>query len=705
MSLWLPEDDILSRSPEVLQQALARYRRVLDGSGYAFWEWGLHDNSYSCGGSFWSKLGYMTIEEAVTCVENVQEYVHPDDFKMVSEVVLNHLRFNTPIDMVYRIKAKDGRYWWTQACASSTRDENDRVTYLSGVNFDLSHLKDTEKALRLSEARHERILAASNDGIWEWSIGDNNEDGLFHTSHSCWQHLGYTEEEVDSLPENERLSIWRSHIHPDDLLNAQRAMKRHFFLKAPFDVEYRMFNHEGRIFWMRSRGQAIFNGAGRAILMSGINIDITAVKEAEKRVRKAKNEAEKANNAKSTFLSSMSHELRTPLNAIMGFSQLAVNNSSLPSSQRESAKQIYSAGEHLLRLINDVLDLAQVEAGKITLTLEPLLPKRIIQDCFAFVSPLAVERGINLHFVDSDTDTDTDTVCVYADSMRLKQCLLNIINNAVKYNTDNGSVFVSLKQKKNSVCIIVEDTGSGISSEKQKQLFQPFNRLGAEHSAVEGSGIGLVVTKELVEKMQGTLSYHDAVFNLNNMTNMAEKNDGVVKGELQSGSGFTIELPVANPIADDQGAHVLDESIMQNNLLNGSLASKNIKLATFRRRQSLIYIEDNLPNIYLMKEFLAEYSQIALDCCSDPLVGLHRIRQQLPDLILLDVNLPNMSGIDLVKLIKADKVTQHIPVLALSANAMPFDIQKGKDAGFDEYLTKPVNINSLVSRLNQFLLV
>lgn len=705
MSLWLPEDDILSRSPEVLQQALARYRRVLDGSGYAFWEWGLHDNSYSCGGSFWSKLGYMTIEEAVTCVENVQEYVHPDDFKMVSEVVLNHLRFNTPIDMVYRIKAKDGRYWWTQACASSTRDENDRVTYLSGVNFDLSHLKDTEKALRLSEARHERILAASNDGIWEWSIGDNNEDGLFHTSHSCWQHLGYTEEEVDSLPENERLSIWRSHIHPDDLLNAQRAMKRHFFLKAPFDVEYRMFNHEGRIFWMRSRGQAIFNGAGRAILMSGINIDITAVKEAEKRVRKAKNEAEKANNAKSTFLSSMSHELRTPLNAIMGFSQLAVNNSSLPSSQRESAKQIYSAGEHLLRLINDVLDLAQVEAGKITLTLEPLLPKRIIQDCFAFVSPLAVERGINLHFVDSDTDTDTDTVCVYADSMRLKQCLLNIINNAVKYNTDNGSVFVSLKQKKNSVCIIVEDTGSGISSEKQKQLFQPFNRLGAEHSAVEGSGIGLVVTKELVEKMQGTLSYHDAVFNLNNMKDMVEKDDGVVKGELQSGSGFTIELPVANPIADDQGAHVLDESIMQNNLLNGSLASKNIKLATFRRRQSLIYIEDNLPNIYLMKEFLAEYSQIALDCCSDPLVGLHRIRQQLPDLILLDVNLPNMSGIDLVKLIKADKVTQHIPVLALSANAMPFDIQKGKDAGFDEYLTKPVNINSLVSRLNQFLLV
>ncbi|MFT6202085.1 MAG: PAS domain S-box-containing protein [Granulosicoccus sp.] len=683
MSLWLPEDSILEKSPEVLQQALARYRRVLDGSGYAFWEWGLNDNSYSCGGSFWSKLGYMTLDEAVTCVENVQEYVHPDDFKIVSEVVLNHLRFNTPIDMVYRIKAKDGSYWWTQACASSTRDEHGRVTYLSGVNFDLSHLKDTEKALRLSEARHERILAASNDGIWEWSVDDSNADGLFHTSHSCWKHLGYTGEEVDSLPENERLSIWCSHIHPDDLLVAQRAMKRHFILKETFDVEYRMFDHEGGIFWMRSRGQAIFNGVGRAILMSGINIDISALKEAEERVRKAKNEAEKANNAKSTFLSSMSHELRTPLNAIMGFSQLVIKNTHLSDQQRGNAGQIYSAGEHLLRLINDVLDLAQVEAGKVSLLPEPVLAKRIVEECFTLVSSLAEQRGIHL----SCKDSMFDTAYVYADSTRLKQCLLNLINNAVKYNVDYGKVVVSFQQKQNDLHIIVEDTGHGIPKDKQHHLFQPFNRLGAEHSTIEGSGIGLVVTKQLVEKMRGQLFFHDVIAENDNKT----------------GAAFTVSLPVF----DAQSTQVLE---VREKGASFSVASAEfttsvtqVALAHFQRKQSIIYIEDNLPNIYLMESFLSEYSQISLTCCSDPLLGLHEIRNELPSLILLDVHLPGVSGIELVQIIKADKLTRHIPVIALSANAMPFDLQKGKSAGFDEYLTKPVDINVLLSALNRFL--
>lgn len=691
MSLWLPENDVLAESPDILKQALARYRRVLDGSGYAFWEWGLHDNSYSCGGSFWSKLGYMTVDEAVTCVENVQEYVHPDDFAMVSDVVLSHLRFDTPIDMVYRIKAKDGRYWWTQACASSTRDESGRVTYLSGVNFDLSHLKDTEKALRLSEARHERILAASNDGIWEWSIDDKSEDGLFHTSHSCWKHLGYTEKEVDSLPENERLSIWRSHIHPDDLRKAQRAMRRHFLLKESFDVEYRMFDHEGNIFWMRSRGQAIFNGAGRAILMSGINIDITALKEAEERVRKAKNDAEKANNAKSAFLSSMSHELRTPLNAIMGFSQLAIKNTSLSQQQRDNSRQIYLAGEHLLRLINDVLDLAQVEAGKTTLLSEPVLPKRIIQDCFSLISPLAEQRNIQL-IIDESSAGD---LYVNADAMRLKQCLLNIINNAVKYNRDKGRVVASLTEKNNRVLIAIQDTGDGISTDKQKQLFQPFNRLGAEYSQVEGSGIGLVVTKQLIEQMQGKLYY----CNVKREKEVNKKNALIEK----IGARFVIELPIFSDVSLAlQAESKNNQSKNKRSIVDSSLLD-NVQLASFTHQKNIIYIEDNLQNIHLMEGFLNDYPQLSLKCYVDPLIGLYQVRIQRPDLILLDVNLPNVSGVELVGLLKSDDAIKHIPVVALSANAMPFDIQKGKESGFDEYLTKPVNISSLIATLNQFL--
>jgi CheY-like chemotaxis protein len=364
----------------------------------------------------------------------------------------------------------------------------------------------------------------------------------------------------------------------------------------------------------------------------------------------------------------------------MGFSQLAIKDTGLSSPQRESAKQIYSAGEHLLGLINDVLDLAQVESGKITLDLEPVLPKKIIKDCFTLVSPLAEQREVNLVF----SESEMDSIYVYADSMRLKQSLLNVINNAVKYNIDGGKVFVSLKQEENDLCIVIEDTGGGISPEKQKQLFQPFNRLGAEYSAIEGSGIGLVVTKQLVEKMQGKLSYHDAIFNCD-----VEK----------SGSGFTIQLPIMS----NEDSPELTEDKADNNLANNLLEKNDVGLATFQRRQSLVYIEDSLPNIHLMKAFLSEYSQLSLRCCVDPLVGLHAIRSQLPDLIMLDVNLPYVSGIDLVKLIKSDDAIRHIPVIAVSANAMLFDIQKAKAAGFDEYLTKPVDINSLINRLNQFL--
>ncbi|MFT5117790.1 MAG: PAS domain S-box-containing protein [Kiritimatiellia bacterium] len=668
MSLWLPDNDVLTQFPDELQLALERYRRVLDGSGYAFWEWGLHDNSYSCGGTFWAKLGYMTVDEAVTCVENVQDYVHPDDFKMVNEVVLNHLRFNTPIDMVYRIRAKDGSYWWTQACASSTRDDSGRVTHLSGVNFDLSHLKDTEKALRLSEARHERILAASNDGIWEWSLdADNdNDNGVFHTSHSCWQHLGYTQEEVDALPEDERLAIWRSYLHPDDLVKMHRALKRHFILKKPFDIEYRMFGHEGQLFWMRSRGQAIFNGKGRAILMSGINIDVTELKAAEERVRKAKDDAEQANNAKSSFLSSMSHELRTPLNAIMGFSQLSAYSSELNEEQKGHSKQIYQAGEHLLHLINEVLDLAQIEAGKVSLQMEAVAPFRIVKECFALVKSLAKQRNIGL-FCHSSGYKD---YCVHGDAIRLKQCLLNIINNAVKYNVEGGEVHVVFCEQGGGLEISIEDTGEGIPEGRQGELFQAFNRLGAEHTSVEGSGIGLLITKELIEKMQGSLRYCDV---------------------SSVGACFKIQLPksegkYAATLLEQPNSHHAD-----------------LPLLDFQAKQSLLYIEDNPSNIQLMTDFLKPYQQIDLTCHADPFVGLHWARSHCPDLIILDIHLPNMSGLELVKLLKGDALTRHLPVIALSANAMPYDIEQGKSAGFDAYLSKPFNMQQLVDVLNRYL--
>ncbi|MGH1438759.1 MAG: PAS domain-containing protein [Cellvibrionaceae bacterium] len=672
MSVWLPDDSVLVDNPDVLKSSLARYQRLLYGDGYAFWEWNLNDGTYLCAGSFWKKLGYEDVDKTLSSINEAQEYVHPDDFAFVLGTIKEHLSHNKPINMIYRIRAADGTYWWTQASASSTRDASGRVTYLTGINFDLSHLKDTEKALRLSEARHERVLAASNDGIWEWSATDGNKNpakagvvGKFHTSYSFWKHLGYTEAEVDSLPESERMSVWKSHIHPHDLEKMRANLMRCFATREPLDLEYRMFGEKGKMFWMRTRGNGIFNNHGRMILISGINIDITEVKESEERVNKAKEDAERANRSKSNFLSSMSHELRTPLNAILGFSRLLSADATLDPSQVENAEYINDAGQHLLRLINDVLDLAQIEAGKLSLSAESVFPSPLVEESINYCRSIAGDKKIGLYFDDSGLSDKF----IQVDPVRLRQCLLNLISNAVKYNVHGGSVNVIFKDQSGDLEISVNDTGPGIPKEKQSALFEMFNRLGAERSSVEGSGLGLVLTKQLVTAMGGVLSYCD---------------------ESAPGASFKILFPIAGQ------ADSLDAPLEQ---LSDD-KPKNINL-TFSESKKIFYVEDNKSNIRLMESLMRPSGQLLLLSETDPFLGLYKIRNTLPDMILLDINLPGISGYDLLKILKQDVSTRHLPVVALSASAMAKDVERGLEEGFDAYLTKPLDIEELSGVLNR----
>ncbi len=673
MSLWLPEDNVFIDNPELLKDTLARYRRLLNGGGYAFWEWGLTNGSYRCGGSFWEKLGHQDIDAPLTSTEFIQEYVHPDDFGFVYNALMDHLRHNTPVDIVYRIRAADGTYWWTQASASSTRDGAGRVTHMTGVNFDLSHLKETEKALRLSESRHERVLASSNDGIWEWSATDASTNpkkagrvGKFHTSYSFWEHLGYSEAEIDALPENERLSIWKSHIHPHDLQKLHHVLMKHFVTKQPIDFEYRMFGEKGKMFWMRTRGNSIFNIHGRMILMSGININITQLKESEERVRKARDEAEKANQSKSNFLSSISHELRTPLNAILGFSRLLATDKTLKPTHIENAEYINDAGKHLLRLINDVLDLAQIEAEKLSLSMEAVLPAQLVEESFKYCKATAQENKISLMF----DQRQAQNLVIQVDPIRLRQCLLNLISNAVKYNVAGGEVVVHFAKEHENLVISVSDTGPGIPEEKQSSLFEMFNRLGAERSAIEGSGLGLVLTKQLAAAMGGDLIYCD-----------------------KSAPGACFKLSF--PIVDDASLHQPQAQQLENDKM------KKIELL-FPESKKIFYIEDNESNIRLLDAWLKPYSQLSLFSQTDPFLGLYEIRSTLPDMILLDINLPGISGYEILKVLKQDPLTQHLPVVALSASAMATDIEKGLKMGFDEYLTKPLDIDKLASVFNRF---
>lgn len=383
-------------------------------------------------------------------------------------------------------------------------------------------------------------------------------------------------------------------------------------------------------------------------------------------LQNAKLAAEKANLAKSDFLSSMSHELRSPLNAILGFAQLMETGTPAPTPDQESSiDQILQAGWYLLELINEVLDLALIESGKLSLSLEPMSLPEVLLDCQAMIEPQAQKGGIRMSFPLFD--------CPYfahADRTRVKQILINLLSNAIKYNRAGGSVEVSCSvQTAQRIRISVQDTGEGLPAEKLDQLFQPFNRLGQEASAEEGTGIGLVVSKRLVELMGGEIGVQSTV--------------GV-------GSVFWIELNLAEELklADDADA---------------ALASHPVSEQTDTALRTLLYVEDNRANMQLVERLIARRPDMRLLTAEDGTRGIVLARTYLPEVILMDINLPGISGIQALKILREDPVTEHIPVLAISANAMPHDIKAGMEAGFFEYLTKPIRVNEFMQALDRAL--
>ena len=380
-------------------------------------------------------------------------------------------------------------------------------------------------------------------------------------------------------------------------------------------------------------------------------------------LERAKAAAEKANLAKSDFLSSMSHELRSPLNAILGFAQLMESDSPPPTpSQTASIYQILHAGWYLLELINEILDLAQIESGKLALSKEPTSLDEVMLECQAMIEPQGQKRGIRMTFPKSGIPYFVD-----ADRTRLKQVLINLLSNAIKYNQANGTVVVDCATSTpERVRVSVRDTGAGLPPEKLMQLFQPFNRLGRETSAEEGTGIGLVMSKRLVELMGGAIG---------------------VESTVGLGSVFWFELnsAVAPQLAVDlaQPAAIAQARVQQG-----------------ARPCTLLYVEDNPANLKLVEQLIARRPDMRLLSARDGNLGIELARAKHPEVILMDINLPGISGVEALKILREDPVMAHIPVVALSANAMPRDIEKGLQAGFFRYLTKPIKVKEFMDTLN-----
>ncbi len=381
----------------------------------------------------------------------------------------------------------------------------------------------------------------------------------------------------------------------------------------------------------------------------------------------AKTEADSANQAKSQFLSSMSHELRTPMNAILGFGQLLEIDDTLSAEHKEKVREILHGGRHLLELINEVLDLARIEAGHVNLSLEPVEVDPVVQDCLALVATLAVKRDIRIGHGDEWTG-----MVVRADRMRLKQVLLNLLSNAIKYNRVGGGVRIEARpQGADRLRILVTDTGPGIPAERLAELFQPFNRLGAESSNIEGSGIGLTITRRIVELMGGTVD---------------------VQSEVGVGSTFWIELPRESqpaPHHEDGAA--------------SSAASPTLEQRIEAASHTVLYIEDNPANLRLVAQILGRRQHIHLLTAHTPELGMDLARSRQPELILLDINMPGMDGYRVLELFKADERLRAIPVVAVTANALPRDIRRGKAAGFSDYLTKPLDVQKFLSTIDAWL--
>jgi len=552
---------------------------------------------------------------------------------------------------------KDGSRFPAVVSVTALRDaENAIIGYLLIATDNTARSQASQYARSLLEASLDPFVTISPDG----KITDINEGSIKVIGRSRTELIGTDFSDYFTEP-----------------AKARETYQEVFALGSVIDYPLTIRHREGRLTDVLYNASLYKDSSGTVLGVFAAARDITARKlvEAEQKrldqalretnleLQAAKVEAERANLAKSDFLSSMSHELRSPLNAILGFAQLMDSDVPGPThKQKASIDQILQAGWYLLELINEILDLALIESGRLSLSLEPMCLKAVLTDCQSMIEPQARKSGIQVSFSHPERP-----LFVQAERTRVKQIIVNLLSNAIKYNRVGGKVEVSYRARPGGrVRVSFQDTGEGLSPDKLAQLFQPFNRLGQEAGAEEGTGIGLVVSKQLVELMGGWIGVESTV--------------GV-------GSVFSIELNVTDANLPDQVA--LEPT--------AALALDCARSAPLR---TVLYIEDNPANLMLITQLLARRPEICMLSARDGRSGIELAQAAQPDVILMDINLPGISGVTALAILAADPITAHIPVIAISANAMPRDIEKGLDAGFFRYLTKPIKVNEFMETLD-----
>lgn len=565
----------------------------------------------------------------------------------------------------YAIALPGGRQVWVAVSGEPFFSNDGAFMGYRGAARNITSRIENDRLLTQATERFRDFVETASDWVWE-TDADNR---FTQISDKFFDLLDIKPEKILGNSRWDYIDVKSTGLSDAEWAEHRKQMEAH----KPFsNFHYQIKGRDGREISISLSGRPHFDEEGSFLGYRGSGTDRTSLASAMDSLKETKNQAEAANAAKSQFLSSMSHELRTPLNAVLGFSQLMDDpENPLSDEQKESLKHITDGGTHLLSLINEILDLAKIESGKTSLSIEPVSCDSIVDPCMVMAQSLGDKYEIS---VENKIENIRDLPSVICDMTRTKQVLLNLLSNAVKYNRENGQVHLDAEAMGNGMIrFSVADTGSGISKIHLAELFKPFNRLANEKSTIEGTGIGLTITKELVEQMNGQIG---------------------VESEEGKGSTFWVELPVA---AEEATTTTSTETIIPTAL---AMATATAQLD---RKHQAHYIEDNPANVDLMRMAFKRAPNLELVVSSSAEQGLEAINQTRPDVVLMDIDLPGMSGIEACEHLKSDPSTSAIPVIAVSANAMPHDLEAAENKGFETYIQKPFKVPELLEAISRAL--
>ncbi|WP_200180452.1 PAS domain-containing hybrid sensor histidine kinase/response regulator [Ectothiorhodospira mobilis] len=595
----------------------------------------------------------LSPEEATGDINCLFERIHPEDRQGFQDSITRSAEQMTPWQAEYRILHPHKGEIWVQAHALPERLPDGSILW-SGYKLDITEHKRLQAELSESRAKLQEAGHLARLGHFEIHL-DRGEVWLSDLAFLIHGHTPGTFR--PSLRRYSRL------VHPEDRDRIRAVLKQ--AIRGDIDdvqtSEHRIVKPDGTVAWVHTetRIQRRHKGRGRTKRIFGTIQDITAHKRVEEDLRASKSVSDRANQLKSDFILGMSHELRTPMNAILGFAQLLDADPELNADQRENVQEILKAGDHLLELMNEILDLSRVESGRMELAAVTVDCEILAQECITLARPLAEPRGIRLECRVEETPH------ALGDGLRLKQVLVNLLSNGIKYNHPEGRVDLHVRPQGEWVHMEVSDTGHGIPPGRLEELFQPFNRL--DRTEVEGTGIGLVICKRLVEAMGGTIS---------------------VQSEPGRGSRFCVRLPRARP---EQAARE-----------DMGIATAPTREAP-RARGRVLHIDDNPGNLRLMQRLAARLGEVELIVAATPSLGIDLAVAYHPDLILMDIHMPGINGFEALRTLRDIPTLQDTPVVALTACASRDQIHRGQEAGFDGYLTLPLNLQEVLDTVHQHL--